>query len=180
MITSILQLQQNQEYVIAFADNTQISAICSSIDDEYAIFVNYSTGEPIQISPDIMEVCIFEETDDDYTFKYDCILTPTNMYSLVGNILTNVVRVDDAIQFSIKDHEYKIAHEQICCETVYLDDVVGDLKDIEDTIILDAKETISKCGAYFYDIRSIKGSVTLRFMQEYSSMYSSKASIIKI
>ena len=164
MIKHILQLKENNEYVLTFADNTQISTICKSIEDTSVVFVNYSTCTPINVTPSIDTVCVFEDTDDDYTFNIESVINNTSINSLIGCILTSVIRVDDSIQFFIDDKKYKIAHHQVCCEIVYLDDVIGDLQDIENTIILDAKETISKCGAYFYDIRSIKGSVTLRFI----------------
>lgn len=81
---------------------------------------------------------------------------------------------------------YALFHEQDCCESVWLEDICGDPKDLIGTPILSAEE-VSSNGSFnkkleeewdeshtwtFYKISTIKGSVTLRFFGASNGYYS--------
>lgn len=78
---------------------------------------------------------------------------------------------------------FKFYHDQDCCETVELVDVVGDLSDLEGVDLLEAEEISSngpKPTGYdpedyiwtFYRFSTIKGSVTVRWAGGLPSYYS--------
>lgn len=79
-------------------------------------------------------------------------------------------------------------HEQDCCEHVRLEDVCGDLADLLDTPILAAKMTCDyenpaggESSTYtFYDFRTIRGSVTLRWLGESNGYYSERVSVYRL
>jgi hypothetical protein len=67
---------------------------------------------------------------------------------------------------------YDIKHDQNCCEDVHLEDICGELEDIIGSPILLAEESTSdknplpnyECFQWtFYTLRTIKGTVTLRW-----------------
>ena len=74
---------------------------------------------------------------------------------------------------------YRMFHGQDCCESVSLNDVVGDLEDIHG-VILSAEETTSEAEGKqqesatwtFYSLRTVKGAVTLRWFGESNGYYS--------
>lgn len=90
---------------------------------------------------------------------------------------------------------YSIAHSQDCCETVYLDDVVGDWQDIMNSPILHFKEMPNEAGPQkynigtgyeceddsftwtFYEIATIKGSVTMKWYGSSNGYYSEKVGL---
>lgn len=84
-------------------------------------------------------------------------------------------------------------HEQDCCEDVLVDDIVGDLDDIKNTEILSAevvtqnpkniKGHIPKDDSEtwtFYHIRSIKGTVSIKWWGSSNGYYSEDVKIIQI
>lgn len=81
-------------------------------------------------------------------------------------------------------------HEQDCCESVWIESIVGDLSDLENTPILLAVEVVSystpeedeaKWGdtsTYtFYKLRTIKGSVDIRWVGASNGYYSETVSV---
>ncbi len=108
---------------------------------------------------------------------------------LVGQVLTEVRKQDgsdgDEILFVTDEgSQYKMYHRQDCCESVGLEDVVGDFEDLLNTPILVADERCDtgspKPGNYedesstwtFYTFRTIKGSVDLRWYGSSNGYYS--------
>jgi hypothetical protein len=83
----------------------------------------------------------------------------------------------------------RMYHEQDCCESVYLEDVVGDLDDLVGTPILEAECARSKdlqpgqekpydgFTWTFYKIGTNKGSVTLRWYGTSNGYYSEEMDI---
>lgn len=111
-----------------------------------------------------------------------------NFSDLIGKILTDV-KVDPElsyIRFMCNDgSEYIMYHDQDCCESVTVDDIVGDLNDLIGNPILKAEENTSNENpsgvkkAYqesftwtFYNIATIKGHVTIRWYGESNGYYS--------
>lgn len=76
-------------------------------------------------------------------------------------------------------------HDQDCCETVELYDVVGDLQDLIGSPILRAEKRSQDGGDTggesstwtFYELATIKGSVTLRWMGQSNGYYSEDVSL---
>jgi hypothetical protein len=73
----------------------------------------------------------------------------------------------------------KLYHENVCCEDVRIEDICGDLEDLENTEILVAEEVsdakFDDNGTWtFYIIRTMKGSVTVRWYGTSASRYYSE------
>lgn len=108
---------------------------------------------------------------------------------LVGKNLVRVERIEGYLQFEDTNGErWRMGHVSDCCEDVYLEDVVGDLEDLVGTPILKAEESMNRKepppegystgDSYtwtFYHIRTVKGSVTLRWFGESNGYYSETA-----
>lgn len=95
---------------------------------------------------------------------------------LQGKTLRRVEQIgDDVIEFELEDGKvHKLYHSQDCCESVTVEDVSGDLSDLIGTPLLMAEEATSNdppAGSQrvdsdtwtFYKLRTIKGSVDIRW-----------------
>jgi hypothetical protein len=108
---------------------------------------------------------------------------------LQGKTLTKVEQIgDDVIRFESDDGKaYQLYHSQDCCESVVVDDISGDLADLVGTPILLAEEAVSDnpptppegCQRgdesntwTFYKLRTIKGSVDIRWHGSSNGYYS--------
>jgi hypothetical protein len=115
--------------------------------------------------------------------------------SLKGKTFTKVTdkEGDGDIDFISDKYRYSMYHQQDCCESVYLDDICGDLSDLENTPILLAEEIDSdyepegfnpdhyECYNWtFYKISTIKGSVTLRWFGSSNGYYSTEANLYEM
>jgi len=80
--------------------------------------------------------------------------------------------------FHVNDKKYLLTHIDECCESVTLEDVVGDWDDIINTPVLLAEERTNgpENGDTeqwtFYTIRTIKGSIDMRWYGESNGYYS--------
>ena len=75
-------------------------------------------------------------------------------------------------------------HQQDCCESVVVEDIAGDLEDLEGYPILraeerteDGKSSYGKALYTFYELATIKGSVTIRWLGESNGYYGVAVSI---
>ena len=85
--------------------------------------------------------------------------------------------------------EYTLYHKEDCCETVRVEDVIGDLSDLVGAPILMAEEVGSddpplreSDESYtwtFYKLATIKGYVTIRWYGESNGQYSESVSFEK-
>lgn len=107
---------------------------------------------------------------------------------LVGRTLTRAERIgDDRIEFDdTNGNKFALWHCQDCCESVEIESITGDLEDLVGTPILLAEEASSDNAPAdvkrdytpesetwtFYKLRTIKGSVDIRWFGESNGYYS--------
>lgn len=108
---------------------------------------------------------------------------------LLGRTLKsiNVDRENNEITFiDTEDLVYQMYHDQSCCESVIIDDIVGDVSDLIDSPITMAekitnrKDAMGKRDEYgavsftwtFYKLATIKGYVTIKWWGESNGYYS--------
>lgn len=114
---------------------------------------------------------------------------------LIGKTLTKVEnKVDEEIFFHVEDGTiYRMWHAQDCCESVTVEDIVGDLDDLIGNPILQAEEVTSNVNPEgitkdyqdsftwtFYKFATIKGSVTIRWYGESNGYYSESVNFDKV
>lgn len=112
---------------------------------------------------------------------------------LVGKTIVRLEQVNDwsELRFFCSDGTvYALFHIRECCETVYLEDVNGELSWLLDTPILMADEAEEETGTEeeygtryrwtFYRFATRKGYVDLRFLGLSNGYYSEKMDFIRI
>ena len=113
-----------------------------------------------------------------------------NVSELIGKKLISNEQNKDNDELLVRTSEggkYLMYHEQDCCEEVNIEDVVGDYKDLIDTPILVAEERTQEdenaeesATWTFYEFRTIKGSVTVRWYGESNGYYSEEVDFCKL
>jgi hypothetical protein len=110
---------------------------------------------------------------------------------LIGRVLSDVRNVDDVITFDVLGGgQYQMYHAQDCCESVGVEDIAGDLKDLIGSPILQAEEVSSEGElardeyeeSYtwtFYKLATIKGSVTIRWYGSSNGYYSESVDFVE-
>ena len=73
---------------------------------------------------------------------YNILIGPvTSFEELQGRMLSKIVYDYDEIHFHLTDTHYvNMYHDQDCCESVYVEDIVGDLDDLVGTTLLLVEE----------------------------------------
>jgi len=112
---------------------------------------------------------------------------------LVGKTLTNIEqKEDEELIFTLEDGtQFKLYHDQSCCEHVYLADVTGEFADLIGSPITMAEEVESKQGSHennygdsetwtFYKFATVKGYVTLRWIGSSNGYYSESVDFEKV
>lgn len=91
------------------------------------------------------------------------------------------------IFLTIDDKMYEMAHSQDCCEHVYLEEIHGDLRDLIGVPLLHVEERTENGGDEyesstwtFYELRTIKGSVTLRWLGTSNGYYSEGVDFVEV
>lgn len=114
-----------------------------------------------------------------------------NISEMVGKVFTSVKQDGDTMVFENDTERYVFFHSQDCCESVYVDDVVGDLSDLEGSPLLIAEECSGEtpvefdeshheCVEWtFYKFATRKGYVDVRWFGESNGYYSTSVSLGK-
>jgi hypothetical protein len=111
-------------------------------------------------------------------YAYECV----KVTDLINKMFDSVKREGDSIIFTNADEEYRLEHTQDCCESVYIDDLCGDLKDLENVPIFMAEESTEDvppdqsgygeyCGYTFYRFWTSKGPVVIRWQGSSNGYY---------
>jgi hypothetical protein len=96
---------------------------------------------------------------------------------------------EDEILFTCEDGSvYRMWHEQDCCESVWIEDIEGDLADLMHEFILVFEErTETGEGTWgdtwtwtFYTIRTFSGTVVIRWNGESNGYYSESVSFERV
>tara|TARA_R110000765_G_scaffold413419_4_gene513464 strand:+ start:176 stop:550 length:375 start_codon:yes stop_codon:yes gene_type:complete len=117
-----------------------------------------------------------------------------NVEVLIGKTITHINEESYELIFTCSDDtQYRMFHEQDCCENVELEDICGDLSDLINSEIIMAEESESEdydgkerdytpdsCTWTFYKFGTMKGYVTLRWFGESNGYYSESVSFQKI
>ena len=115
---------------------------------------------------------------------------------LKDKVLESIEQIDEQIIFTTVDGEtYKMYHEQDCCESVYIESIVGDLEDLllepiirAETaenlfdLIKQADADVSGDESYtwtFYKLATRKGYVDIRWYGSSNGYYSEGVSFIR-
>ena len=100
-----------------------------------------------------------------------------------GQTFTSVRADTDTVTFENNEVRYVLYHDQDCCESVYVEDIIGDIEDLEGWPMLISREdtnaedpgTCNNGESYtwtFYNFATFKGYVTIRFLGESNGYYS--------
>ncbi len=123
------------------------------------------------------------------------------MEALKGKIFTSVRQGSDSIILENETEKFVLVHRQDCCEYVTIDDINGELVDLENSPILSAVESTNRdiparAGEYrhysdgyestpdsytwtFYRIGTIKGTVIIRFYGSSNGYYSESVDLVR-
>lgn len=105
----------------------------------------------------------------------------SNFEQIQGMTITAVVykETSESLHIHLNTHVLEMIHHQECCETVYLADVVGSFEDLIGYPLLEVSENLVDIGsedisstASYYNFRTVKASVQLRWVGESSGYYS--------
>ena len=112
---------------------------------------------------------------------------------LIGKTISDLYVYDDEIQFFCTTGEvYKMYHEPDCCESVYIDDICGEIKEIVGETILEAYEVenhlkLGPLNKYdesytwtFYRIRTMNNTIVIRWYGTSNGYYSESVDFIKL
>jgi hypothetical protein len=114
---------------------------------------------------------------------------------LVGQTIVSIDNLEynsSCVYFNTEKYIFTMFHEPQCCESIYIDDICGDISDILNTPIIAAYESFkeknffsSKIGELsphdnwtFYNIATVKGDLSIIWRGEQSN-YSSFVEITK-
>jgi len=124
--------------------------------------------------------------------------TLNELNELLGQTLAYVYGEigDDQMELITKDGRiYLFYHEQDCCESVAIEDIIGDLSDLIGEPLTEAEEVTDRESIpendtrhlmdesftwTFYKFRTRKGSVTIRWLGESNGYYSEEVNFKRV
>ena len=105
-----------------------------------------------------------------------------NINDMVGKVFTSVTQDGREMIFANDTEKFKFLHWQDCCESVYIESIVGELSDLEGEPLLIAEEVSGEAPVLedyhevvewtFYKFATRKGYVDVRWMGESNGYYS--------
>jgi hypothetical protein len=134
------------------------------------------------------------ETQTVYYGAYDLDKQNEFLRSLIGKTFHDFTLTSDTFRLSINRAVYfELEHSQDCCESVYVESIEGDLKDLIDSPLTMAEVVSSEDGDgrarpdhfhiddveqwTFYKFATVKGYVTIRFYGTSNGYYSTGVGI---
>lgn len=130
---------------------------------------------------------------------FDILNNLVDLDELVGKTLVDIqgAQVDgEEIIFTCSDGtKYKMYHEQDCCESVYIEDICGDVDCLLNTPITMAEDISNECADMgpkdpewhddshtwtWYKLATVKGYVTIRWYGESNGYYSESVDFLKL
>jgi hypothetical protein len=115
--------------------------------------------------------------------------TEQALRNMVGTIFPIVIVNGSELIFENANERYVFAHQQDCCESVYIESIVGDIEDLVNTPILTAEESFGDTPAdstaepsesytwTFYKFATFKGYVDVRWLGESNGYYSESVDV---
>lgn len=107
---------------------------------------------------------------------------PSEVSSLVGQTIYKInggQNEGELYLYTTSGYIYMFHHDQDCCESVYIEDICGELDNLLGHPLLTAEARSSEAeeafesGTWtFYEFATIKGSVTIRWLGESNGYYS--------
>lgn len=109
---------------------------------------------------------------------------------LQGLVLEGILNdSDEVLYFVTNGGIFKMYHEGDCCESVTLEDVVGDPRDLKGALIVTAEVALSSeeeghasyesCTWSFYKIATPQGDLTIRWFGTSNGYYSETVDIVR-
>ena len=104
-----------------------------------------------------------------------------NVSEMLDQTFTSVRADEDTVTFQNDKVRYVLYHDKDCCESVGVEEIIGDLEDLENLPLLIAREDTNAEGeelneeSYtwtFYNFATYKGYVTIRFLGTSNGYYS--------
>ena len=114
-------------------------------------------------------------------YDYD---SSAKIADMVGKVFTSVTETGDTMVFENATDRYVFFHQQDCCESVGINDIVGDLSDLVGEPLLIADEVSGETPVgfedeyhesvtwTFYKFATRKGYVDIRWLGESNGYYS--------
>lgn len=116
--------------------------------------------------------------------------TEQALQNMVGSIFPIVTVGDGELVFENATDRYVFSHHQDCCESVYIESIVGDIEDLVNTPILIAEESAGDTPAdhvfeyepesytwTFYKFATFKGYVDIRWLGTSNGYYSESVNV---
>lgn len=119
-------------------------------------------------------------------------MTYVNIWNqIIDQVFARVEQEGESVRFYTNANDdtpaYSVYHSQDCCETVYIESIVGELSDLENSPILMAERVTQdverdKCDNEsatwtFIKFATFKGYVTIRFYGSSNGYYSETANL---
>lgn len=113
---------------------------------------------------------------------------PVKIDALIGRTFASVTETDATVTFAGDGGpSYRLEHMQECCESVWLEDVTGDLADLVGSPVVMAEESTDKDATgvesttwTFYKLGTAKGYVTLRWCGMSNGYYGEEVDLFEL